>query len=106
MKIGDMRNRLALERETSTPDGMGGQTVTWLTVATVWAAIWPLKTVERMAAMKIEGELTHRIRIRYRENVTGSMRGTCKGKTYLFDGPPLNLNNEGRYLEIPAREIA
>ncbi|MEP2103090.1 MAG: phage head closure protein [Parasphingorhabdus sp.] len=39
MRIGNMRERVTLERETRTPNGQGGWTRGWQAVATVFAEI-------------------------------------------------------------------
>ena len=35
--IGDMRERLYIQRKTLTPDGIGGTTTSWANIAMVWA---------------------------------------------------------------------
>lgn len=52
-----------------------GQPITeWMEVATVWAAIEPLRGREYFAAMTEHAEVTTRIRIRYREGIDRTMR--------------------------------
>lgn len=40
--IGRRRERIELQQRTTASDGIGGQTVTWATVARPWAAVVPL----------------------------------------------------------------
>jgi SPP1 family predicted phage head-tail adaptor len=52
-----------------------GQTLdTWITVATTWAAIEPLRGREYFAARAEHADVTTRIRIRYRDNIDRTMR--------------------------------
>ena len=61
---GRLRERVRIERETRTPDGGGGFTVSWLTVAVRWAAVEPLKGLERLQAMQLEASTLYRVTLR------------------------------------------
>ena len=39
---GQLRTQLTLEQPVETPDGQGGFTLTWTTLATLWALVEPL----------------------------------------------------------------
>ena len=69
---------------TLTPDGGGGFILTWTDVATVWAAIEPLKGAERLHAQQLQSPVTHRVTMRYRAGVRPSMR-------LVFDARTLNI---------------
>lgn len=71
---GPMRQRIRLEEPVLTPDGLGGFTRNWQTVATVWAEIVYGGGDERMAAGQWTAQTTHRIRLRWRDGVTAQMR--------------------------------
>jgi head-tail adaptor len=62
--IGKLRERVRIERETRTPDGGGGFTVGWLTVAVRWAAVEPLKGLERLQAMQLEAANLYKVTLR------------------------------------------
>uniref|UniRef100_A0A6M3K9C6 Putative head-tail joining protein n=1 Tax=viral metagenome TaxID=1070528 RepID=A0A6M3K9C6_9ZZZZ len=88
MRSGQLRHMIAIQEQTDTADGMGGYTTAWADVSgmsSVPAAIWPLKSAERIDAMKLEHEVTHRIRIRYRSGVTTKMRIYWSDKTKTFN---------------------
>ncbi len=72
--IGDLRTRLTLETASRAADGGGGATVTWSTVATVWAAVTPSGGAESYALDRVAGTVSHDIVIRYRGDVTPAMR--------------------------------
>lgn len=78
MRIGPLRKRLTLQRDTgSTQDAYGQPVAVWQTVATVWAEITPQAAAERQigGAAQETATVTHRVRLRYRSDVTPGMRG-------------------------------
>ena len=74
LHIGALRHRLILEQATREPDGGGGATRTWLTVAEIWAAIDPLKGHETVVAEAIAGRVLFSIHLRYRGDIVPAMR--------------------------------
>ena len=107
MRAGDLRHRIAIQVETETADGIGGTTLSWANVTdmgSVPAAIWPTSSRERLDAMKLESEITHKIRIRYASGITSKHR--IKFGTRVFDikGAPINWEERNKYLDILATE--
>lgn len=84
MRIGDLNKRIALQSPTVAVDAMGGQTVSWTNEQEVWAAIWPVSAREVMASQSNVMSVSHRIRIRYRSDITSAWRiyYTDAGKYY------------------------
>lgn len=80
MRIGDLKKRIMLQSVTEAADGMGGMTQTWADVAEVWGAIWPTSASEVMSAQSAVLSVSHRIRIRYRSDITSAWR------VYYTDG--------------------
>lgn len=103
MRAGLLKHRVTIKTPTRVADGMGGFTVTWTDVATVWAAIWPLKGQEKIESMKLEHEITHRIRMRYRSDVTYEDRLLYKTRTFrVIDFR--NIDESDVQLEVLAKE--
>ena len=71
---GRLRHRLVLETPQETPDGGGGADTAWSAITTLWAEIEPLSATQHVAAGHVETAISHRIRIRYRPDVTGEQR--------------------------------
>ncbi|MEM7425191.1 MAG: phage head closure protein [Pseudomonadota bacterium] len=74
MRPGELRHRLVLQEAVRTDDGGGGAVETWQSAAELWAAVEPLGGDEPVRAEKLEGNLSHRVTIRWREGVLPSMR--------------------------------
>lgn len=82
MRAGRLRHRVTLQQLTQVPDGGGGYTEDWTDVATVWAAVEPLRGQERYEAQQVQATLSHRITIRYRAGVEPSMRVVHDGRVF------------------------
>jgi len=74
MRSGDLRHSVDLQSTASVPDGMGGDTLTWSTQATVRAAIWPVSVKEQVRAGAETMVGTHNVRIRYLPGVSAAWR--------------------------------
>lgn len=75
-----MDKRVSLQVVTQTPDGQGGYTEAWVTVANVWADIVPVSGYERMEAMKLESPLSHKVTLRYYPGITTKHRILWEGR--------------------------
>ncbi|GEB79225.1 head-tail adaptor protein [Desulfovibrio desulfuricans] len=74
MGAGSLRHRITLQRMVRTPDGMGGGSDSWVDVDTLWAEVQPLTGKAYMAAKQAQSDVSHRVRIRFREGITPDMR--------------------------------
>lgn len=74
MQAGKLRHRVTIQQKTTTQDPEGMTTETWTNVATVWAAVEPLKGREYFQAQAVNAEVTTRVRIRYRAGIIPTMR--------------------------------
>ncbi len=103
LKAGALRHRVTLQTVGETPDGGGGFTTAWTDVATVWAAIEPLRGRERLHAQQLENPVTHRVTIRYRAGVTAKMRLKF-GPRILNIRAVVNPSERNRTLELLCEE--
>ena len=79
---GWLRHRVAVESAAGVSDEAGGETVTWDTLATLWARIEPTSAAERIVAGHLSGVVTHDITFRWREDIAGGMRVAYRGRTF------------------------
>ena len=77
ISIGALRERLTLQSPIRTDDGGGGATLTWATVAELWAAVRPISGDERLRHDAVTGRVTHEVWIRHRSDVVPAMRFTA-----------------------------
>lgn len=100
---GKLRNTILVERATKSPDGGGGSTNVWETVATIRACIKPISGGERFQAMRLEADTTHRIFIRYRTDLLTSDRINYNGRLFQIRAL-INLEEQNKWFEIYADE--
>jgi SPP1 family predicted phage head-tail adaptor len=105
MNIGTLNKRIILQQSTRVSDGMGGFSLTWVDVATVFASMWPLSAAETVEAMKTTMTISHRIRIRYRGDLRSSWRVKF-GNRYFSIVSIINPNEKNQMLELMCKEGA
>jgi len=101
---GRLNARLVLERPEEVPDGQGGATVGFATVATLWASIEPVAMRAEEAAGTLPVTVTHRIRLRRRGDLAGGMwlrKGARRFAIRAFRDP----DETGRYTLCDCEEI-
>jgi SPP1 family predicted phage head-tail adaptor len=79
-EIGELSERLGLERKTRTPDGAGGASVAWTEYAEVWALVRPMSGRERAHAAREEANALYLVVIRYRDDVLDADRLAWRGR--------------------------
>ena len=90
--LSQLNRRVALEAQTLAPDGGGGYSASWDTIATVWAAIEPFSGADVFGPDASEARVRYRITIRRRSDVLAGMRVNDSGRLFainavLDDGP-------------------
>lgn len=101
--IGRMKDRITLQKPVLTPDEGGGFTTAWEDVAEVYASVIPVSAGEYLKGHQLETSVTHRIIIRYREDVTPSLRIVRGAKVYDISSA-VDQGGLKAYLEILAAE--
>jgi SPP1 family predicted phage head-tail adaptor len=105
MDAGRLNQRITIKSKSVTRDTHGGETITWATVATVWAAVLPIRGREYVALKDSGAEVTTRFLIRYRAGITPAMQITHDGAVYdVID--VINPQYANRTLELMARAEA
>lgn len=103
LAIGEMRHRITFQREVKTPDGHKGFTVAWQDMVTCWASVEPLSGREYFYSHQIKAEVTHRVRIRYRVDITTKMRIKHRDRVLEIESI-LDKKERREELEILCRE--
>ncbi|MEG2289921.1 MAG: phage head closure protein [Clostridium sp.] len=82
MQAGELRDKLTFQELIGVQDSFGQTAETWTDICKVWGNINPIAGREFFAAEKINSEITHKIRIRYRKDIKPSMRVVYKGRIF------------------------
>lgn len=104
-RIGDLDQRLALERPVDTPDDIGGVTRAWVHVDDVWAQVTPVSGREDFAGEREESAITHRVLVRWRPDVTGVMRLRLDARAFAIHAA-LDWDARRRFLLLQCEETA
>lgn len=107
MRAGRLKQRIAIQTAAETK-GATGQTVkTWSTVATVWAAVEPIRGEERIAAQGVQAKLTHRVILRYIScpTLTSAHRFLLGARVLEIVSPPANSFESDREWLCDCREV-
>lgn len=103
LTIGEMRHRITFQQEVKTSDGHKGFTVGWQDLVSVWASVEPLSGREYFYSHQIKAELSHRVRIRYRADITVKMRIKHRGRVLGIESI-LDKKERREELEILCKE--
>ena len=104
MRIGKLDRRLTLlRRDSITRDTQGAAVETWTAYATVWAGKEDLRGREFYAADQMQGRVTTKFLIRWRDDVLLTDRLSCEGLTYKLTGAPEVGRRQG--LELLAEAV-
>lgn len=105
LNAGNLRHRIQIQSPVETQDqDTGAITVeSWVTVATVWAAIEPLSAREFITSQTEKSQVVARITIRYRNDIDPKMRIYHPGKSkfYNIEGLLSDKDSGFEYLTIP-----
>lgn len=74
MEAGRLDKQVTIQAFTVTQNGIGEAVKGWANVATVWASVEPLQGREFWSQQQLQSEVTTRVRIRYRADVTAKNR--------------------------------
>jgi SPP1 family predicted phage head-tail adaptor len=77
---GRLRERVTVQRSTETRNRLGETTQSWSTFAERWASVQGLSSREVLLTGQQQTEVTHRVRMRYLNGMTGSMRILWRGR--------------------------
>lgn len=104
MKIGELNKRVILQRLTMTKNTYGEIMEQWDNVATVWASIKPISGREYFAAEAVNSDVTHKVIMRYRADITADMR-VKYGDRYFTINSVINANESGISTQLMCREL-
>lgn len=96
---GKLRHRLEIVRPSdgSQTDDYGQPQAIPATVATVWGSVESLSGRELLLAQQVNAETTHRVVMRYRDDLTKDMRLNYRGTTLEIEAV---LDRSGRRVEL------
>jgi phage head-tail adaptor, putative, SPP1 family len=106
---GNLNKRVELLKREARDNGVGGKrsdSLKWVLVdlnPKVWASIEPLSSDEKFRMNRLESEITHRITIRYRKDITRSNRLRYRGREFQIE-IAVNWQERDRFLVLIVKE--
>lgn len=102
MQAGTLTKRITLQKPGNAVDDYGQPVPgSFDDVATVWAAIRPMGSSERLAASQMQSGQTHVVTVRYQSALaaaTGAWRIVYKARHFGIVGLPRNIQEGGHTL--------
>lgn len=103
---GEMRNYIVVHRQVSTPDGSGGQNVTWVLHCAFWADVSDGSSAERYSDSsfgRIRSEELKVFTTWYRTDILVTDRLFWSGEYWNIRGVD-DVQNRGKYISISAEK--
>jgi len=105
MRSGNLRHRITLQRPVKSQSTSGAESISWATVAQVWAQVLTLRGKEYLTHQELHSKVDAKIIIRYRSDITNQWRITSGSHTYQIEHV-VDLMGRTRELEIMVSEIS
>lgn len=104
MRAGLLRHTVTLQERTTADDGAGGVTETWVDVDHIPARVMPLAGTELFAAQQNMSRVSHRIEMRYRDDVVSQMRLLYRERVFDIQAV-INVGERDRELHLMCEEL-
>ena len=102
-RISDLSTRLELERPVLSDDGAGGTVTSYEPAGFAWGAVMVRAMAERFSDERLDGVVTHRIRLRGDAEVAGGWR-LVKGTRVFRVLAASDPDDRGRWRDLLAEE--
>jgi SPP1 family predicted phage head-tail adaptor len=104
---GKYRHIVTFQRNTAPKDRYGAQpTANWENVYTTRAGIYPISGKEIFEKITVDGEISHRVHIRYNPTIVinSQMRVLFGNRVFSIIAPPINFQERNDELQILCKE--
>ena len=107
LRAGDLTKRITFERPAQDTDKYGDPVDGWQLVQKCWAAIRPMGSNERLAALQLQSGQTHVVTTRYSPALAGARgdwRIVYQGRVFQIVGQPRNRDEANIELTFDCTE--
>lgn len=105
MNIGKLNKRISIIEQSTNQNSYGEVEDSWESILEVWANVKPLQGRELYLAKQTNAELTSKVTIRYTTSVSPDNRIKYGNRIFEIISPPINVNEENRFLELLCKEL-
>ena len=103
MRAGSLRDRVGIQRRTTSRDAAGAVLIAWETYATVWAAVEPLSGREAVAMKEVHASANVRVTLRWRKDLRAQDRLLFVTRVFEINGIT-DVGGRQRWLELACTE--
>lgn len=104
LNAGKLRQRITFQSRGSSVDAVGQTVETWSDVATVWAAVEPIRGREFIEGLQTTGRVSHKFTIRKLASVNSKLRISYDSRIFGIESVIEDRNEVGEYMEVMALE--
>ena len=104
MRIGEFRNRVVFQTNSTSTDEGGGQSSTWGTSTTVWAKVENISGSEGVFGDQLRGIANYKFTIRYNSTINETYRISYRSKIFNIQTVKDLYEGSLRFQEITAVE--
>lgn len=106
MDPGKLKHRVELLSESTTVNpNTGERTKEWSAYAKAWAHFQPASGKEFIAAQAVQSEVSARVQMRFRRDVTPKHRLRHRGQTYSIEAVLPDLDSGQEYITLMCSEV-
>ncbi len=108
MRAGTLRREISVQQRATQKDSFGQQLISWVEIKKVYAAIEPMTGSERVAAMSLSTDISHRVTVRFDAifddpRIAATYRLVYGTRVFNVQAP-LNVDEENRTIELLCSE--
>lgn len=103
-RAGQLRSRVLVQKMTPSEDSYGQPIEVFSDYLRLWARIEPLEGAELVDARQITADVTHRMTLRYRDDINHKMRFIMGSRTFHIADAPVADDERNEFLKITVIE--
>lgn len=104
MRAGRLRHRVEVQAPVDVRDDVGGVTKDFETIATRWAQVSPLSAREMWASEQVDSDVTHKVRMRWTDDLTTDYRLIYDDRILNIMHPPIVKDERRVEIEVLCKE--
>lgn len=100
MNAKSLNQKVTIQQKSVTRAANGEEIVSWVTFATLWARVEPIRGREFFAAAQMQGAVDYRVTLRYTPTITRDMRVLWGSIVMDISAEPINVSAANRWTEL------
>ena len=105
MNPGLLNKRVTFLKDSTAQNSLGESIGEPENIATVWARVEPLQGRELYQALQVHSEAQTKLTVRFRRDIKPSLKVKYGERVLQIISPPINVNEQNRFLEILCKEV-